>query len=73
MTNGLAPARRAQADLVSLAGDLQADSAAKLGHPLVNDAVVNLHAITAFSQHTGPVQGVEVLRHIGLGGRDLAE
>lgn len=53
--------------------DLGADNAAERRYPLIDDAVIDLHAITAFAEHPMSIQGVQVLRHIGLGGAYFAE
>lgn len=53
--------------------DVRADSAAQISHALVDDAVENLNAFAPAPQHARFVERVEVLRHIGLGGFDVAE
>jgi hypothetical protein len=51
--------------------NLCAHGTAECDYTLVDDAVVNLHTFTATTQDFGLEQGVQVLRHIGLGGVDF--
>ena len=47
--------------VVTLDGYLRANGTAQVGHPFVNDPVVNLHTIPALAQHAGLIQRVEML------------
>ncbi len=53
--------------------NLHANNLAQIDNLFVRNTVVNLDPIAALGQHTRLVQRIEVLGHIGLGGRDLAQ
>jgi len=54
-------------------GQLGAHGTAHADHAFVDDAVINLNPIAAAAQNARPVQGVQMLRHIGLGGVDALQ
>lgn len=56
---------------IAVDGDLRAHRTAQGDHAVIDDAVINLHTLTALAKNFGFVQGVEVLRHIGLRGFDF--
>ena len=56
-----------------VAGNLGANRTAQSHHALIDDAVVDLNTIATTAQDTRLIQGVQVLRHIGLGGLDVFE
>jgi hypothetical protein len=58
---------------IPLAGNLHADSAAQRDDSVVDDAVINLHPVTALAQHASLVKRVQVLGHVGLCGVDFRQ
>ena len=56
-----------------LNGNLSTNSSAQTHHTVVHDAVKNLHTVASFAQYTRFVQGIEMLRHIGLCGVDFPQ
>ncbi len=53
--------------------NVRAYGAAQFDHPLVDDAVDDLKAMTPASKNTGVAQHFQVLRHIWLAGIDVVE
>ena len=58
---------------IGLARNINAHRAAERDHPFIDDAVIDLYAITSLTDHARLVQGIEVLGHVGLGGVDLSQ
>ena len=56
-----------------VAGNLYTHSSAEGNHAVIDDAVINLHTVSALAQNFGFVKRVEVLRHIGLRGFDFVQ
>ena len=59
--------------IVGFDRNLGAHGAAQRHHTVIDDPVVNLHAIAALAQHARLVQRVQMLRHIGLRGVDFSQ
>jgi hypothetical protein len=58
---------------IAFTGDLHANGTAQRDHAVIDDAVIDLYAFAALAEHTRLVEGVQVLRHVGLGGVDFGQ
>jgi len=58
---------------IAFAGDLHTHGAAEGHHTVVDDTVVNLYTVAALAKHACLIEGVQVLRHVGLGSVDLGQ
>ena len=58
---------------IAFASDLHTHGATKGHHTVVDDAVVNLYTLAALAKHACLIEGVQMLRHVGLGRVDLGQ